>query len=156
MVIRCYGGRYGVVLWCSSTDANDLFIMQKKCVRILTNTRIPNSCRPHFVKHRLLTLPCIYILESALFVRNHSELFKTKGEVCKTNSRSKNQLAVPNTKLAMCRKGPYYQCIQITNKLPDSIKREPNDLKFKNILKKLLLEKAYYTIDEFLNDQTLE
>lgn len=147
--------RYGVVLWFPSTDTHDLFVMQKRCVRILTNTQVPNSCRPHYIQLKLLTLPCIYILEAALFVRKHSELFKTKSQVCNSRNRSKNKLAIPNTKLAMCRKGPFYQCTKITNKLPDHIIQEPNDNKFKTAIKKMLFDKAYYSIDEFLKDRSL-
>jgi hypothetical protein len=42
--------QYGVILWGASTDAHQLFLLQKKCIRILTNTRIPNSSRPFFKK----------------------------------------------------------------------------------------------------------
>jgi hypothetical protein len=70
--------QYGVVLWGGSTGAQQLFVMQKKCVRILAHVRIPNSCRPYFIKLKLLTLPCIYILQTALFVHENPYLFKKK------------------------------------------------------------------------------
>jgi hypothetical protein len=53
---------YGIVLWGNSCDLNKLFIIQKKCVRILTNIDQMESCRPHFIKHKILTLVSIYIL----------------------------------------------------------------------------------------------
>jgi hypothetical protein len=146
--------QYGVILWGASTDVHQLLIQQKKCIRILTNTRVPDSCRPHFIKLKILTLPSIYILEAALFVRKHMNLFKQK--VIKSQRRNKtNQLELPTSTLAMFRNGPYYRCILIANKIPEKIKNETKDELFKRKFKDLLIKRCYYSIDEFLNDTTL-
>lgn len=147
--------RYGVVLWGASTDANQLFIMQKKCIRVLANIRIPNSCRPYFIQFKLLTLPSIYIMESAIFARKHPTLFKAKIDSDKTRSQYRNKFVMPCTNLAIYKNSPYCKCIRVINKIPDDIKLEPNDKLFRNKLKNLLIEKCYYSVDEFLDDKTL-
>jgi hypothetical protein len=55
----------------------------------------------------------------------------------------------------MYRNGPYYRCILVTNKIPEEIKNETNDDVFKRKFKKLLIQKCYYSINEFLNDTEL-
>ena len=65
---------YGVILWGNSTEVEKVFILQKKCVRIMQNINQMESCRPYFTKHRILTLTSIYIFESSKFVRKHVDL----------------------------------------------------------------------------------
>jgi hypothetical protein len=150
------GLRYGVLLWGDSTDAKEIFVLQKKCIRILANLHIPNSCRPHFIKYNLLTLPSIYILEAALFVRQHTELFPPKIDTYKTRSQYRNKLLLPRPNLAIYKNGPQYKCIQIFNKIPNAIKYELNDKTFNSKLKSLLIENCYYTVNSFLEDNTLD
>jgi hypothetical protein len=147
--------RYAVVLWGDSTEAGQLFVMQKKCVRILANVRIPNSCRPHFIQLRLLTLPCLYILQAALFARENSHLFQLKPDKENTRVQYRNKLLVPKTNLVMCKKSPHYKCILITNKIPNSIKLESRNSVFKKKLENLLIDKCYYSVKDFLNDDSL-
>jgi hypothetical protein len=40
---------YGIILWGRSSNANELFILQKKVVRIITNSRVRESCREAFI-----------------------------------------------------------------------------------------------------------
>jgi hypothetical protein len=137
--------RYGVILWGNSTDAHDLFVAQKKCVRILANIRQPESCRPYFAKLKLLTLPSIYILEVGLFVRKHISQF----QFCKSERRN-NKLAIPGHKLNIYRNGPYYQCIKIYNQIPESIKKEDKYNIFRSKLKHWLMDNTFYSHQEFM------
>jgi hypothetical protein len=139
--------RYGVVLWGHSVNAHDIFIMQKKCLRIIVNIRQPESCKNHFVKQNILTLPSIYILEIGMFVRKHMYLF----EFVKS-TRRQNKLVIPESKLNMFKQGPYYRSIKIYNNIPDYIKTEVKDTIFCTKLKNYLMEKAYYSVQEFMAD----
>lgn len=146
--------QYGVILWGASTDAHQLFVMQKKCIRILTNTRVPHSCHTHFVQLKILTLPSLYILEAAIFVRKNSHLF-TKQVVKSQRRQNENKLKLPIAKLAMYKNGPYYRCILVANKIPESIKGETKDNIFKEKLREFLINKCYYSIDDFMNDTSI-
>lgn len=144
---------YGVILWGNSTSVQDLLILQKKCIRIITNIKQTDSCKPYFRDLKILTLPGIYILESCKFVKAHPDFYSKIGDVpCRYESRSKNNLLLQTTsKLALHQKGPYPMLIKIYNKLPDHMKNEPNNNKFINTLKKYLVANAYYTVNEYLN-----
>lgn len=144
---------YGIVLWGESTDFNDLFILQKKCVRILCNIRQRESCFPHFIANKILTLPSLYVLQCSMFVRNHRNLFKSNNEInINYNRRYKNKLITPAIHLELMKKSPDYRICTIYNKLPEHIKNEEKNTVFYNKLKMLLIKKAYYTVDQFKLD----
>jgi len=42
---------YGIIFWGNSPSAKKVFLLQKKIIRIITNTRPRDSCREIFKKH---------------------------------------------------------------------------------------------------------
>lgn len=64
---------YGIILWGNSVEANDVFIMQKKYLRIIVNIQQLDSCKLHFQKNKILTLPSIYISEIATYVKKNTQ-----------------------------------------------------------------------------------
>lgn len=57
--------RYAIIFWGNATNWDKVFKCQKKCVRAMCGLKKTDSCREHFKKFGLLTVPSIYILESA-------------------------------------------------------------------------------------------
>lgn len=146
---------YSIVLWGNSVDFNDIFIKQKKLIRILANIKQRQSCRPHFKTLKVLTLPCIYILQMTLFVNKYRHFFKSKSEFFTNyNRRNKDKLILPMTTLKQFSKGPYSRLVNIYNKIPSSIKDIKNELVFRSKLKEYLISRCYYSVDEFLNDKS--
>lgn len=60
--------KYGVIFWGNSSNWRKVFIIQKRIIRIIYNLNKADSCRPVFMKQRLLTLPAIYIYSIILYV----------------------------------------------------------------------------------------
>lgn len=139
--------RYGIILWGNSTDAHDLFIMQKKCIRVLVGIRNRDSCRPHFTKHGVLTLPCMYILELCIFVRKNFHLFEKQ-----QNKRFKHKLILPVPNLEIFRNSPHYAAVKYYNQLPNYLKAEEKYTTYAKKLKSYLLNKTYYTVEDFFSD----
>lgn len=52
---------YGLLLWGNSVDADQAFIIQKKCIRAICCKRNTESARPLFKNLNILTLPCTYV-----------------------------------------------------------------------------------------------
>lgn len=142
--------RYGIILWGHSTDAHNIFIAQKKCVRILVNILQTQTCKPHFINLQILTLPSLYILEIGTFVRNNLHLYKFN-----QSARRRDKLIAPEPILDIYKKGPYYRSINIYNKLPSNIRNLENNNSFISKLKTFLIKKAYYSVSEFLQDDDL-
>lgn len=72
--------RFGVIFWGNCSEREGIFRAQKRCIRAIFNLKVTESCIPVFKKHKLLTFPCLYVLEIALFVKTNPHLFPTLHE----------------------------------------------------------------------------
>jgi len=82
---------YGVVLWgaCANILFQRVFKLQKKAIRIIANIKFRESCRQAFKSLQVLTLPCLYILETTSYCMNKCALtrgrdihmYETRGRV---------------------------------------------------------------------------
>lgn len=147
---------YGVMLWGNSTDSQTIFILQKKLIRIITNIEQTDSCKPHFRKHLILTLPCLYILELCKFVRKHPDFYTTCEETQTkyTFRHNKNKINIPQSRLKMHSTSPLVMSIKMYNKLPNDIREVTKTNIFINKLKQFLESKSYYSVKEFLDDKS--
>lgn len=148
--------RYGIIFWGQSTDKDLVFKMQKRCIRSMCGLKTTDSCLPYFKSLRILTFPSLYILETALFVKNNPKLFEKLSAVRKNPTRTQyvDKLCQIKCKTALMRKSVFGFAPRIYNKVPNVIKNM-TVLKFKRALNQILIEKSYYTVDEFLNDDSL-
>lgn len=141
------------MLWGNSVNAKDLFLLQKRCIRVLSNIRNEESCRPHFIKLKILTLTSLYILEACKFVRKYKHLYP-KPENPRPhahNLRHRNKIVQAiSSKLQMFNKGPYAMSITIYNKIPQHIKKESKYDLFVNKLKNYLIIECPYSLQEFM------
>lgn len=67
--------RYGLLIWGNGTDVERVLLAQKKCLRAMTRKSPLDSCKPLFEDLGLLPLPCLYIYEACIFVKQHLHLF---------------------------------------------------------------------------------
>lgn len=148
--------RYGIIFWGNSSDINKIFILQKRCIRNILNMKQTDSCRQIFIERRILTLIGQYILEAVIFVLENKSLFKDCDRVHPHNTRNKHELIVPNIpNFSYVQKNVQFSIIKIYNRLPNEIIILP-DRKLKLQLKKILINKAYYTVDEYFNDSDIK
>lgn len=144
--------RYGVIFWGNSTDKELVFKAQKKSIRAMFKLLPTDSCKPYFQKYKILTLPSLYIFEIVMFVKLNSQLFPRLSDVKPRNRRDNFVLCLHGAKTALMQRSVFCMAPKIYNKLP-KLWREQNLLTLKKTLKEFLVEKAYYTVLEFLNDK---
>jgi hypothetical protein len=140
---------YGVILGGNSADRDNVFKLQKRAIRLLTNSNNRTSCR-RFKNLNVLPLQSQYILSLALFVTKNMEIFTPNSDIHTKNTRNKTNLFPPQSRLTKYQKGVYFAGIKIFNHLPQKIKKlsdKPNT--FKRELKKFLLLGSFYSIKEF-------
>jgi uncharacterized protein YpiB (UPF0302 family) len=112
-------------------------ILQKKIIRIITNTRPRDSCREVFRKMEIMTVCSQYSL--LLFTVNNRYLFNTNNEIHKYKIRVSCNLHLPAVNVTKFHKGAYISGIEVFSLLPQSIKILANDEKsFKSTLKEVL------------------
>jgi hypothetical protein len=92
---------YGIIFWGSSYCANKVFILQKKIIRIITNTRPRDSCREAFNIMEIMTLLYSqYIYSLVLYTVNNKHLFGANNEIHNYKTRNNNNLQLPLANLS--------------------------------------------------------
>lgn len=142
--------QYGIEIWGMATGAESIFKIQKKFLRIMTFASWRASCKPIFTDLKILTLPSLYILKTLLCVRRHFDTITESQFDHKYNTRFKKNLQYPIHRLQLVEKSPLYMGLRLFNKLPSNLKSLILEKSFKNNLTQYLLEKNYYSVDEFL------
>lgn len=142
---------YGIMVWGRAADIETIFILQKRAIRAIYNLRTRDSLKDLFKNINILTAHCQYIYEIIIYVRKNLNLFFKNSEKHSYSTRNKTKLAVPKFRLTKTKKTFLGDCIQFYNKIPLRITELP-DNKFKKCVKEKLINKAYYKIRDFLND----
>lgn len=136
---------YCIEIWGHSSHLKTLFVEQKKAVRGIRWLSNSTSCKPLFQEFQILTLPCMYILRILTTIhKNRDELIRN-GNSHNYHTRQRNHVIIPKNRL----KTTEYlrSAIKLYNKC--QLWWNCNDIQFKSNLKKHLLGKAYYTLEEF-------
>ena len=147
--------RYGIILWGRCAFADEVFIEQKKMIRILFNRPINSHCKEIFIKHRLLTIPSLYIFETINFAVIHN--FINPSNLLPKHGYNSSHHRIDNFKirLSTSENNVKYSAIQLFNALPlelrISFKNEHINI-FRKGVKKYCLDKAFYCIKEFIPD----
>lgn len=146
--------RYGVIFWGNSTEVNRVAILQKRCLRSIFNMKPTESCRMIFREWGILTVACTYIYESVLFIKQNPELFSGHHRNHKYSTRKKENLLESKTNYTFLQKNVHFSIIKIYNRISEEVRRlDIKTLKVK--LKNLLIDRAYYTMEEFHADRDL-
>lgn len=150
--------RFGIIFWGNCSEREEIFKAQKRCIRSMSNLKSTDSCEPVFRSLRILTFPCLYILEVAIFVKTNLNLFPSLANIRTRNgplrSQYKNLLHSGNFKTALLRKSIMTMGPVIYNRIPHGFK-DCSVYVFKSKVTALLLGKCYYSVKDFLNDKNL-
>ena len=123
---------YGVIFWGNSHLSNNIFKIQKRTIRIISNSGKYDSCRQLFNQLQILTLPSQYMFSLLVFVAKNRHLFLCNSDIHDKNTRHNCNLHLPTTNLTLVQKGVLYSGSKVYNHLPTHIKTLSNDLKILN------------------------
>jgi len=141
---------YGIIFWGNSHHSNSIFKVQKRIIKIITNTGSCDSCRQLFQQLQILSLPSQYIFSLLVFVNKNRGLFQSNSEIHDFNTCFNYKLHVPSTNWTLVQRGVLYSGSKIYNHLPSNIKVLLNDAKcFKSTQKSYFIEHTFYSLDEF-------
>jgi hypothetical protein len=79
---------YGIIFWGRSTNVSKLFILQKRIIRIITNTGVRESCKEAFKNMEIMTLYSQYIFSLILFAVKNKHLFTSNNEIPTNKTRN--------------------------------------------------------------------
>lgn len=148
--------RYSIMFWGNSYKYNikGAFIMQKRAIRTMLRIPQTESCQKYFKKLEILTAPCLYILLILTNLIKYYREFETDEErqVRKLTRRKDMKINLFPT-LQVVNHCVRVQAVRLFNSLPVSLKCIDSIYIFKVKLKSLLLEKCYYSVQEYLDDR---
>ena len=144
--------KYGIIFWGNSVQASRIFKLQKSCIRAVFHLKNRQSCKPIFKNENILTIPSLFIHECACFVKCNYDLVNSKElkHTYDTRGTVHKHLCPPQTTRTKVQKSTVTQVIRIYNRLPNKVKELPLR-KFKSVLKKCLVNEAFYTTDDLFS-----
>ena len=142
---------YCNIIWGGAYDSvlKPLFILQKKAIRLISNSHYLEHTAPLFESLKLLNLYNIFKYNCFLLVHkctkeNYFPEFKkklqTSSSIHSYETRNNNQLRVPLEKLKLCQKSYKYISIKLWNDVNEDIKNINSIITFKKKVKILLIE----------------
>jgi hypothetical protein len=148
---------YGLIFYGSAPDCylHRVFKAQKRAIRTIFNLSAREDCQPYFIENKILTLPCLYILEVYIFVKKNFKFFSPNIFEHGINTRNKNNMRLNSHTTTKYEQSVLYIGLKFYNKLPVNLKNECSFKKFKNSVKEIMLKKAYYNVSDFVNDKSV-
>ena len=134
----------------SSDHSDSIFKIQKRIIRIITDTGRLDSCHQLYKQLWILPLPSQYIFSLPVFVNKYKGQFLSNLENHDINAHYNYNLHLPSRNLTLVQKGVLYSGSRFYNHLPLNIKILSNDVKhFKSTLRSYLIEHTFYSVDEY-------
>ena len=145
---------YGLMFWGASGESRRIILQQKRIILVMMGSSRRTPCKPLFQELNILTLTSKYVFSLMRFLPSNLDKFTFSSTVHSYNTRQRHKLYEPVANLKMYQHGTYYNCINIYNKLPDVLVSQiTNKKQFLLKLKEYLVDRPYYTLDEFMSDQ---
>jgi len=145
---------YGIIFWGNQPHTDKIFKIQKRVIKIITNSRARDSCKELLKKLEILPLYSHHIFSLSIFVIKNKQLFSTNYQIHSVHTRLKANLHPTIATLRKFQKGVYYSGIKIFNNLPHNIKDLANETKlFWKVIKRFLLSNSFYNSEEYFNFQ---
>nr|CAI5823723.1 unnamed protein product [Callosobruchus analis] len=142
---------YAILCWGHSPHASSVFSAQRRCIRTIVNLKQEDCCKHAFRDLKILTFPSVYILSCLLYTHTHTDNFTTHNAVHSYSTRNRNNIIIGYNRTQKARDGFNYFAIKLYNKLPFSVK-SLGFSNFKGKMKQYLQMKAFYSVDEFLEN----
>lgn len=139
---------YAILTWGHSCHTNKVFAIQRKCIRIIGKLGYRTECRHCFIELKILTVPCIYILQCLLYVKQNINIFKTHKDFHLYPTRNNFNIVEGFSRLERSRNGTRYLAIKFFNALPVHIRSLESNM-FKNKIKNYLIVNAFYSFEEY-------
>ena len=135
---------YVMALYYGATIPQHVFKLQKK-VPIINKTHFRDHCKPIFISNKILSLPCIYILQC--LKRNFAD-FTLRGNIHYHDNRNNHLINTYLCCYTTTQNNFNYMPIKLHNSLPLFAKYLEYD-NFKRFIKNMLYDQYFYNLDDY-------
>lgn len=140
---------YAILAWGHSAAAGDIFKSQRRAIRVLADLDYQANCRSSFIDIKVLTLPCIFILQCLIYAHNNIDSFKLINSIHDYGTRNNTNIYTSYNRLNCCQNSLRFWCIKFYNMISLHLKQKKTPV-FKKIIKNYLIKKAFYSVSEFM------
>ena len=140
---------YGLLIWGHTATLQRIFRLQRRAIRIVAGLQYRDDCRNAFTQLRVLTLPSLYVFQSLKYVHGNIQRYHRNADVHGYSTRGVQDIRGARFRLERSRNAFNYHGITYYNKLNEEVKQLTNT-KFLEYLKKELIIKALYSLQEFV------
>jgi hypothetical protein len=144
--------KYGITLWGSDSKSKKLLALQKKIIRTMLKTNQCTSCRNLFKTLGILPLPCIYINEMVCWIKYYRGKLEFNSDEHDYNTRHKTDLHPLICRTNLTKNNGLHMGIILYNKLPEQVQKVEPKYRFKNEVKKYLLQNVFYSVNEYVRN----
>lgn len=139
---------YGLLLWGNSRHIQNILILQKKVIRIITGSEKLAHCKPLFIDLKVLTVVNLYIYTVLLYTKNNLSEHPLRQDVHTHNTRNNRNMDIPFCRLSKSLNSYEVVGMKMFNKLPLEWIEAPFNL-FKQRLYDWLVNTPFYSVGEF-------
>lgn len=144
---------YAIIIWGHSSHTYRVFKIQRRAIRAITGKGYREDVKSDFVRLKVLTFPCLYIYHSLVYAKTKLPSYLTNGDIHNHATRITDRIRPNYLRLESSRYTANYYGPQFLNKLPTEIVHLPlRQYKYK--IKTFLVNKAFYSVNEFFNFTT--
>lgn len=140
--------RYGLIVWGNSVNIQDILLLQKNAVRILTNSGCLEHCKPLFKETGILTVVNLYIFDVLTYVKKNVSSLPQRNVIHNHLTRNRIKIDLPRCRLSKTMNYHRFLGIKCYNKLP-SAWQFLSYKKFADTLLDWLSKNPFYSIDEY-------
>ena len=141
---------YAILSWGHSCHTDKAFGQQRKCIRIISGLGYRQECRESFRELNILTLPCVYIMQCLLHVKQNTDLYRSHEDYHNYPTRNNTNLVPDFSRLERSRNGSRYFAVKFYNCIPANIKCLSFN-QYKKIIKDYLILNAFFSFEEYFN-----
>lgn len=143
---------YGILLWGNHSAISKLFVLQKRCIRLICGAKLGEHCKPLFVSLGVLTLSSMYVLDCLLYVKKNISNLYTLSSIHNRNTRNNLNIYQKKCKYSLTQKIFDYMSKKIYNSVPLNIRNLPIST-FKRVVRTKLLSNPLYNVDGYFSSQ---
>ena len=141
---------YGIILWGRLPGARDVFLIQKRVIRIMCGLNSRTHCKPYFIKLNIMTVYATYIYCALLHIKKNENSYIRILHNHDYSTRGNNNFVLNQLRIEKARSNPNYSGIAFFNVLPADIKLLGYN-SFKTKIRNLLIENCLYSVDDYFN-----
>lgn len=146
--------RYGLVVWGNASRVSDVLKLQKKAIRIVSNSHFLEHCKPIFKKLKIQTVINLYLFDLINYIFQNPHLIKPTSDKHSHNTRSKSSVIINFYRLNKTLNSHLVISLKVYNHVLHQVQKY-NKRVFLKKFYEWLLENPFYSLDEFFGMKSI-